>query len=71
MTDTFEIMMWTAMFLLCGLFLFCGMFAYQYYLESHDEENIYGSGVHRITKYETALEQQKQKEKSDSSMMSM
>ena len=55
LTDTFEVMMWVMMFLLCGFFLFCGMLLYQYYVDLNDEDNIYGSGVHRITKYETAL----------------
>ena len=43
--------MWVLMFLLCALFLFCGMFCYQYYLEYNDEDNIYGSGIHRVTRY--------------------
>ena len=35
--------------------MFCGMFAYQYYLESKDDQNIYGDGVHRVPQYNVAL----------------
>ena len=48
-------MMWILMLCVCLISLCCGMFLYQYYLEYNDQENIYGSGVHRITEYNTAL----------------